>query len=94
MPPTAAAVELPKQTIDYFEHPDGSISAKVTILFPNGQKQEYIESVTPQELEAVAGEYVGAELAIIGPDGEVGFGFLKKIAKGISKAAKAVVTYS
>lgn len=92
MTPTAAAPELPKQSIDYTEHPDGSITAKVTILFADGQKQEYVETVTQQELEAVAGEYVGAELAIIGPDGEVGFGFLKKIAKGISKAAKAVVT--
>lgn len=92
MPPTAAApVELPKQTLDYIEHPDGSLTAVLTVKFANGHTERFEQKVTPEDMEAVQGEYVGGEYAL-GGDGEVGFGFLKKIAKGIGKAVKAVAS--
>lgn len=93
MPPTAAAVALPKQNLEYIEHPDGTITAVMTVSFPGGPTQRYETTVTRAELESVAGEYVGGELAIVGFEGgEVGFGFLKNIGKAIGKVAKAVVT--
>ena len=93
MPPTAApSAELPKQTLDYIEHEDGSLTAVLTVTFANGHSERYETLVTPDELDTVHGEYVGGEIAL-GGGTEVGaFGFLKKAFKSIGKVAKAVAS--
>lgn len=91
MPPTAAAPALPKQNLDYIEHPDGSLTAVLTVTFANGEQKRFETLVTREEAESVQGEYVGAEIALIGPNGEVGFfGFIKKAVKSVGKVVKAV----
>ncbi|HET8938986.1 MAG TPA: hypothetical protein VFN67_36330 [Polyangiales bacterium] len=87
--PTAAAPALPKQHLDYIEHDDGSLTAVMTVTFPNGHVERFETKVTPEEAEEVSGGYVGQEIVLIGPD-EVGFGFLKKFVKKVGKVAKSV----
>jgi hypothetical protein len=86
----APAAELTRQRIDYKDRPDGSVEAILTISLPGGVTKRYSSVVTKQELEAVAGDIVGAELAMLGPDA-VGFSFGKFI-KGVGKIAKSVAT--
>lgn len=91
MPPTAAP--LPKQNLQIVEHPDGSASALLTVTFHDGTVQKFETALSPEELEAAEGQFVGAELATVGGAIEVGaFGFLKKAIKGIGKVGKAVLT--
>lgn len=86
---------LVRQRLDFRDNADGSITTTLTISLPNGVVKRFEDVTWPHEVEAVAGEHIGGELAILGPDGEIGISFFKRlgrVAKGVGKIAKDIAS--
>lgn len=56
---------LSRQRIDFEEHPDGSVTAILTVTLPNGQAHRYTETVTPEEYDQFANVVASAEARML-----------------------------
>ncbi|SRR6266545_4507559 len=79
-----------RKRIDYIDKPDGSVDAVLTITLPGGVTKRFVANTSPDEAQAVTGDIVGAELALLGPD-VVGFNLFKSVGKLAKKVASSKV---
>lgn len=86
------ASALSRQRLDYVDLPDGSVKAILTVSLPGGVIKRFEAITTPQEAEAVEGEIIGAELAMLTEDGEEIGSFFGKIFKAVKHVVKKVAS--
>lgn len=86
--------KISRQRLDFEEHPDGSVTAILTVTLPDGTVQRYRSTSTPEELDQFASAIANAETKLTkrieGMSDEEIAGIFGDIWNGVKSVGKAV----